>query len=120
MALGVVIGSCLYRVIVAIALRFNLPASALKLVSAIIVAVAISYPTLMKLLDFQQRKLASRGKDLNQILLVVFALLTVVLAVAALVLPEARPLLILLAALACVAAVWAALRMRKKGGAVKC
>ena len=40
-ALGVVIGSCLYRIVVAIALRFDLPASALKLVSAIIVAVAI-------------------------------------------------------------------------------
>ena len=119
-ALGVVIGSCLYRVIVAIALRFNLPASALKLVSAIIVAVAISYPTLMKLLDFQQRKLASRGKDLNRILLVVFVLLMVVLIVLSLAFAEARALLILLAALACVAAIWAALRMRKKGGAVKC
>lgn len=119
-ALGVVIGSCLYRVIVAIALRFNLPASALKLVSAIIVAVAISYPTLMKLLDFQQRKLASRGKDLNRILLVVFVLLMVVLIVLSLAFAEARALLILLAALACVAAIWAALRMGKKGGTVKC
>ena len=119
-ALGVVIGSCLYRVIVAIALRFNLPASALKLVSAIIVAVAISYPTLMKLLDFQQRKFASRGKDLNGILLVVFVVLMVALAAVSLALPEARALLLLLAALACVAAIWAALRMKKKGGAVKC
>ena len=37
---GVIFGSCLYRVIVAIAMRFNLPASALKLVSALIVAIA--------------------------------------------------------------------------------
>ena len=36
--LGVVFGSCLYRFIVAVALRFNVPAAAMKLVSAIIVA----------------------------------------------------------------------------------
>ena len=35
--LGVVFGSCLYRFIVAVALRFNVPAAAMKLVSAIIV-----------------------------------------------------------------------------------
>ena len=38
---GVILGSCLYRFIVAIALRFNVPAECLKLVSSIIVAVAI-------------------------------------------------------------------------------
>lgn len=119
-ALGVVVGSCLYRVIVAIALRFDLPASALKLVSAIIVAVAISYPTLMRMLDFQQRKLARRGKDLNRILLVVFAALTVLLAAAGLLLPQGRALLLMLAALAAIGTIWAALRLRKKGGAVKC
>ena len=32
--LGVVFGSCLYRFIVAVALRFNVPAAAMKLVSA--------------------------------------------------------------------------------------
>ena len=119
-ALGVVVGSCLYRVIVAIALRFDLPASALKLVSAIIVAVAISYPTLMRMLDFQQRKLARWGKDLNRILLVVFAALTVLLAAAGLLLPQGRALLLMLAALAAIGTIWAALRLRKKGGAVKC
>ena len=119
-ALGVVVGSCLYRVIVAIALRFDLPASALKLVSAIIVAVAISYPTLVRMLDFQQRKLARRGKDLNRILLVVFAALTVLLAAAGLLLPQGRALLLMLAALAAIGTIWAALRLKKKGGAVKC
>ena len=39
--IGVVFGSCLYRFIVAVALRFNVPAAAMKLVSAIIVAIAI-------------------------------------------------------------------------------
>ncbi len=43
---GVILGSCLYRFIVALALRMNVPAEALKLVSAVIVAVAISFPYL--------------------------------------------------------------------------
>ena len=46
--LGVVFGSCLYRFIVAVALRFNVPAAAMKLVSAIIVAVAISMPAIQE------------------------------------------------------------------------
>lgn len=54
--LGVVFGSCLYRVIVAIAMRFSLPASALKLVSALIVAVAIASPTLRQMVGFQKIK----------------------------------------------------------------
>lgn len=54
--LGVIFGSCLYRVIVAIAMRFNLPASALKLVSALIVAVAIASPTLRQMVGFQKIK----------------------------------------------------------------
>ena len=40
----VIVGSCLYRVIVAIAMRLDMPASALKLVSALIVAIAIAAP----------------------------------------------------------------------------
>ena len=43
---GVILGSCLYRFIVALALRLNVPAEALKLVSAVIVAIAISFPYL--------------------------------------------------------------------------
>ncbi len=43
---GVILGSCLYRFIVALALRMNVPAEALKLVSAMIVAIAISFPYL--------------------------------------------------------------------------
>ncbi len=41
---GTILGSVLYRFIVAIALRMSVPAEALKLVSAIIVAVAIAAP----------------------------------------------------------------------------
>ena len=44
-------GSCLYRFIVAVALRFNVPAAAMKLVSAIIVAIAISMPAKMCIRD---------------------------------------------------------------------
>lgn len=40
----VIFGSCLYRVIVAVAMRLDMPASALKLVSALIVAIAIAAP----------------------------------------------------------------------------
>ena len=119
-AAGVVIGSCLYRVIVAIALRFNLPASALKLVSAVIVAVAISYPTLMKLIDLQQKKFASRGKNLYRILIAVFAAVTVLLAVLAFLIPQARAALFLLALLALLALIWSIVRDGKKGGAVSC
>ena len=50
--LGVVFGSCLYRFIVAVALRFNVPAAAMKLVSAIIVAVAISMFALSTILSW--------------------------------------------------------------------
>ena len=44
--LGVIFGSCLYRFFVALALRLNIPAESLKLVSAVIVAIAISLPYL--------------------------------------------------------------------------
>lgn len=51
--LGVVFGSCLYRFIVAVALRFNVPAAAMKLVSALIVAIAISMPAIQNRLAFE-------------------------------------------------------------------
>lgn len=54
--LGVVFGSCLYRFIVAAALRMNVPAECLKLVSAIIVAVAIASPQLKKYVVFMRQK----------------------------------------------------------------
>ncbi|MCM1387535.1 MAG: ABC transporter permease [Bacillus sp. (in: Bacteria)] len=53
---GVVLGSCLYRFIVAVALRMNVPAEALKLVSAVIVAVAISFPYLKEKFAFYRQK----------------------------------------------------------------
>ena len=61
--LGVVFGSCLYRFIVAVALRFNVPAAAMKLVSAIIVAVAISMPAIQAHFAFEKRKHAAQKKE---------------------------------------------------------
>ncbi len=58
--IGVVFGSCLYRFIVAVALRFNVPAAAMKLVSAIIVAVAISMPAIRSRIAFEKRKQEAR------------------------------------------------------------
>ena len=47
-ALGTVVGCVVYRFIIAIALRLDLPSECLKLVSAIIVAIAIALPTIQK------------------------------------------------------------------------
>ena len=46
--LGAVVGCIIYRFIIAIALRLDLPSEALKLVSAVIVAVAIALPAMKK------------------------------------------------------------------------
>ena len=45
-ALGAVLGSILYRFIIAIALRMDLPSECLKLISATIVALAIGLPAI--------------------------------------------------------------------------
>ena len=60
---GVILGSCLYRFIVAVALRLNVPAECLKLVSAIIVAVAIAFPYLKKQMDFRRQKRAAKAQN---------------------------------------------------------
>ena len=46
--LSAVVGCILYRFIIALALRLDLPSECLKLVSAVIVAVAIALPTIKK------------------------------------------------------------------------
>lgn len=60
--IGVVLGSCLYRFLIAVALRLNVPAECLKLVSAIIVAAAISFPYLKKQFEFYKQKKAAMKK----------------------------------------------------------
>ena len=52
----VVLGSCLYRFIISIALRLNVPTEAFKLVSALIVAIALIAPQAKQLISLQLRK----------------------------------------------------------------
>ena len=60
--IGVILGSCLYRFIVAIALRLSVPAECLKLVSSLIVAVAIAFPYLQgKAAFYKTRKSLERA-----------------------------------------------------------
>lgn len=56
-------GSIIYRFIIAIALRMNLPAEFLKLISAVIVALAISMPTMQKTIRFQRQKHAAAAAN---------------------------------------------------------
>ena len=56
---GVVIGSCLYRFMISIALRLNAPTEAFKLVSALIVAIAIAAPEAQRALALHRRKKAA-------------------------------------------------------------
>ncbi len=63
---GVILGSCLYRFIVAIALRLSVPAECLKLVSALIVAFAIAFPYMKgKASFYRSRRMAASavGED---------------------------------------------------------
>ena len=53
---GVVAGSLIYRFIYAAALRFNVPAEYMKLVSAVIVGVAIAAPEVRRWAAFQMQK----------------------------------------------------------------
>lgn len=64
--IGVILGSCLYRFIVAVALRLNVPAECLKLVSAIIVAVAIAFPYLKKKAAFMKQKASAVSQNKNR------------------------------------------------------
>lgn len=56
---GVIVGSCLYRFAIAIALRLHAPAESLKLISALIVAIAISSPHIKKQIAFQKKKMSA-------------------------------------------------------------
>lgn len=56
-AVGVVIGSFLFRLVYTIALRFHLPAFMLKLVSSFIVVIALSFPYFKASLPMMKRRL---------------------------------------------------------------
>ena len=63
-AVGVVLGSFIFRLVYTVALRFDMPASMLKLVSSIIVIIAISAPYLRKQWPILKRRLTHRsGRD---------------------------------------------------------
>ncbi|MCC8046512.1 MAG: ABC transporter permease [Clostridiales bacterium] len=61
--LGAIVGSCVYRFVIAIALRMHVPAEAMKLVSAVIVAVAIAAPYLKERVTLQRQKIANASSD---------------------------------------------------------
>jgi len=66
--LGTILGSVLYRFIVAIALRLSVPAEALKLVSALIVAIAIAAPYVKKKVALKKREFANyRGNAKGEV-----------------------------------------------------
>ena len=61
--MGVILGSCLYRFIVAVSLRMKVPSEALKLVSALIVAVAIAFPYLRRQFAFRKAKRTAQNEN---------------------------------------------------------
>lgn len=60
-AVGVVLGAILFRLVYTIALRFDMPAFMLKLISSVIVVLVISLPYLKKQLPMLRRRLG-RGR----------------------------------------------------------
>ena len=63
-ALGAVIGAFVFRLVYTVALRFNMPAFMLKLVSSVIVVAAISAPYIRQQIPLIKRRLAHRfGKE---------------------------------------------------------
>ena len=62
-AVGVVLGSVIFRLVYTVALRLNMPAFMLKLVSSVIVILAISVPYLKTRLPMLRRRIAhAKGK----------------------------------------------------------
>ena len=64
-AVGVVLGSFIFRLVYAVALRFDMPASMLKLVSSVIVIIAISGPYLKSQVPMLRRRL-SHGREVGR------------------------------------------------------
>ncbi len=63
-AVGVVLGSIVFRVVYTVALRFDMPASMLKLVSSVIVVIAISGPYLKsRYPEFKRQLTHKRSKE---------------------------------------------------------
>lgn len=63
-AVGVVLGAVLFRLVYTVALRFEMPAFMLRLISSVIVVLVISIPYLKKQMPMLRRRLhAGSGKD---------------------------------------------------------
>ena len=62
-AIAVIVGSILYRVVYALVLRSPIPIDCLKLVTAIVVALAIAAPTLKQWAAFQRQKRAALAQS---------------------------------------------------------
>lgn len=63
LVLGALAGSILYRFVIAIALRLDLPAECLKLISALIVGVTIGLPAIRNGIRLQKRKKEAHHAD---------------------------------------------------------
>lgn len=64
--IAAVIGSVIYRLIYAIVLYTKIvPVQGLKLLTAIVVALAIAFPTMKKQMQFQKRKFAASRKGVE-------------------------------------------------------
>ena len=61
-AVGALMGSIIYRFVIAVALRLDLPSECLKLISAVIVALAIAGPYVSRRLAEDRRRRAARQK----------------------------------------------------------
>jgi len=64
-AVGMVLGAFVFRLVYTVALRMNMPAYMLKLVSSVIVVIAIFLPYLKKQLPLMRRRMAGAGKGGN-------------------------------------------------------
>ena len=66
-AVGVVLGSFIFRLVYAVALRFDMPASMLKLVSAVIVVAAISGPYLKGQVPLLRRRFSHSDAEATSV-----------------------------------------------------
>ena len=64
--LGAVLGAFVFRLVYTIALRFNMPAFMLKLVSSVIVVIAISGPYLKKQMPMLRRRFSHHTGRRNE------------------------------------------------------
>ena len=64
-AVGMVLGAFVFRLVYTVALRMNMPAYMLKLVSSAIVVIAIFLPYLKKQMPLMRRAMAGKGKGGN-------------------------------------------------------